>query len=226
LARVRWLGPAIVIGGLAIGGIAVWYWRHAQPVAGDLVHAGRCRNPGGDSGFVAIRSERDGDRSFVEMHARGSDGVDRVIWQALIPHYAGSRDRTAFACGKAALTVRVERGGRAEVFGFELGSGEKIGGYRLASEHEPIRVEPTGPITLSDGERSYEIVGGPGWHQLIAVDLATGRGLWKVDLGADPVDDGRVENGQVSIRQGVRQRSFTPEQGREAPVTWSDKPPY
>ena len=211
--RLGWLGPAIVIFGLAIGGLAVWYWRHVQPVPGGEIDRIAC----GD-GTLVLRAEQGGERSFVEMH-RG----DELAWQALIPHYAGSHGRPAAACSRTTITVRIERGGRAEVFGFEIGSGEKIGGYRLASEREPIHVEPQGPITLTDHQRSYEVVGGAGWHQLIAVDLATGQGLWKVDLGAEPVTDGGVDARGVWLRQGARERTFTPESGRESPVTQTDK---
>ena len=211
--RLGWLGPAIVIVGLAVALAAVWYWRHAEPVPGDTIDEIDCAG-----GKLVVRGEQGGDRSFVELHAGGE-----LKWQALIPHYAGTRGRPAVACGSEVITVRVERSGRAEVFGFAVGNGQKAGGYRLATEREPIQVEPTGPITLTDHRRSYEIVGGAGWHQLIAVDLTSGTGLWKAELGPEPVTEGGVSEGRVWIRQGARERTFDPETGRESPVTQSDK---
>jgi hypothetical protein len=189
--------------GLAIGGLAVWYWLHARPEPGDEIDRLDC---GGAT--LVVRSERGGERAFVEFVA----GAD-TRWQALIPPYAGSHGRPAIACGQKTVTVRVERSGRAEVFGFALSTGDKIGGYRLAVEHEPIRVEPTGPITLTDHVRSYEIVGGPGWHQLIAVDLASGQGLWKVELGPEAVTGGGVRDGTVWIQQGTNERRLSPNSG-------------
>jgi hypothetical protein len=215
--RLGWLGPAIAVTGLAVGAIAVWYWRSAQPVPGESIDRIACSSAG-ERAVFEIRHELGGERAFVELR-RGDD----LVWQALIPPYAGGRGRPALACGPTAVTVRVERSGRAEVFGFSTTTGDKIGGYRLAPEHEPNHVEPNGPITLTDHVRSYEIVGGPGWHQLIAVDLASGEGLWKTDLGPDPVSDGGVDRARVWLKQGARERSFTPESGRESPVTKSDK---
>jgi hypothetical protein len=210
--RLGWIGPAIVLVGIA-GAIAMtWFWRASEPVPGDTIDELDCAG-----GKLVVRAERGGDRAFVEMHAG-----NELKWQGLIPHYPGSRGRPAVACGSDVVTVRVERGGRAEVFGFAVASGQKAGGYRLATEHEPIHVEPTGPITLTDHRRSYEIVGGAGWHQLIAVDLSSGEGVWKADLGPDPVTDGGLHDARVWIRQGARERTFDPETGRESPVTRSD----
>ena len=224
-SRLGWIGPVIVIAGIAVAIVMLVYWRRATPVPGDEIARIGCPLPDGDTATVVIRAERGGERSFVEVHTppHGSATADRVLWQALIPHYAGTATRPAAACGAGTISVRVERSGRAEVFGLELSSGAKLGGYRIATEHEPIRTEPTGPITLTDHVRSYEIVGGAGWHQLVAVDLASGEGLWKVDLGPDPVSDGGVAQGQVWIRQGVRERSFAAESGRESPVTLHEK---
>jgi hypothetical protein len=192
-----------VIVGLAIGGLAVWYWLHARPEPGAEIDRLEC----GEATLV-VRGERGGERAFIEL----MDGA-QTRWQALIPPYAGARGRPAIACGTTTVTVRVERGGRAEVFGFALRAGDKIGGYRLATEHEPVHVEPSGPITLTDHVRSYEIVGGPGWHQLIAVDLASGKGLWKEELGPEPVTEGGLREGAVWIRQGTRERQFDADSG-------------
>src|SRR5262249_20584705 len=114
-----------------------------------------------------------------------------------------------------AITVRIERGGRAEVFALTRGEAARLPGYRLAVEHEPITTQPTGPLTLSDHVRSYELVGGSDWHQLIAVDLSDGVGVWKTDLGPAPVTGGGLEDGAVWIDQGERHRMFSVLTGRE-----------
>ncbi|HEY1557611.1 MAG TPA: hypothetical protein VGF94_22415 [Kofleriaceae bacterium] len=211
MARLGWLGPGIVIGGAAIAGVGIWYYIHARPVAGDVIATMDC-----EGAVLVFRDERGGDRDFVELHDRGE-----VKWQAFIPHYAGSAGRPAAACSEKSVSVRVERDGRAEVFGFYREDGQKLGGYRLASDHQPIQTQPTGPITLTDHEESYEFVGGPAWHQLIAVGLDSGKGLWKTDLGGDPIDDGGLADGHVWLRQRGTERWFGISDGREIPVTKS-----
>jgi len=207
--RFGWLGPGIVIAGAAIAGVGIWYFIHARPVAGDVIATVEC-----DGASLVFRSEHGGARSFVELHDHGE-----LVWEALIPHYAGDAARPAAACSRQAVSVRVERGGRAEVFGFLRAAGDKLGGYRIATEHEPIRTQPTGPITLTDHVRSYELAGGDGWHQLVAVDLDSGEALWKIELGPEPVSDGGVAGDSVWIRQATRERRFHVTDGRETPVT-------
>jgi hypothetical protein len=208
--KLGWLGPAIVIVGAATAGVAVWYWRSVQPIAGDEIDKVPC-----GAQTIIVRSELGGERSFIELRGAG----DQIVWQALIPHYAGHFGRPAVACGETAATVRIERSGRAEVFGFLLQDGEKIGGFRLATEHEPIATQPTGPITLTDRVRSYEFVGGAGWHEVIAVDLPSGKGVWKVELGPDPVTDAAIEGARLRIQQGAKVRFLDSASGRDETVT-------
>jgi outer membrane protein assembly factor BamB len=203
----------LVLGGAAVAVVGIVYWMGARPVAGDLIASYEAPEVG-DGGLIVVRSERGGDRAFVELH-RASPSEDAVIWQALIPRYAGDSHRRALAWSHDALTVRVERGDSAEVFALAMHDGSKLGGFRLAIGHQPFHVEATGPITLTDHLRSYEIVGAAGWHQLIAVDLETGKGLWEVDLGADHVDDGGCDNGVVWLRQNGHKRTFDGPTGRE-----------
>ena len=208
MTRMRWLGPGLFGGGAVIAAIGIWYFVHARPVPGAEIDSMRC-----SGATLVVRSEQGGDRSFIELRADGE-----VKWQALIPHYAGGRGRPAVACGDRTLTVRVERGGRAEVFGFDLRTGDKAGGFRLAPEHEPNHVEPTGPITLTDHVYAYEIVGGAGWHQIIKVDLASGEARWKHDLGPDPVTGGGVSvDGSPWVQQGGRKRDLASFDGSELP---------
>lgn len=205
----RWLGylgPAIVIVGAAAAVLMIWYTQHARPHAGAVIDK-IAIDP---SHTVVLREEAGGPRSFIELH----EG-DTVKWQALIPHYAGSPGRRAVAWSDIAITVRVERDARAEVFAFERGNAAKIGALRLAPEHEPITTETSGPITLSDHLRSYEIVGGKGWHQVIAIDLRTGLGVWRVDLGPEPITAGGVDKHGIWLQQGQKRRVLDPATGGE-----------
>jgi hypothetical protein len=208
--RIGWIGIAIFGVGAAIAAAGAWYVVHARPEVGDVIDTYDL----GNHKQLLVRGERGGERAFLEVR----DGDD-VVWQALIPHYAGAHGRPAVAWSPTVVTARVERGGRAEVFALSFQSSEKVGGFRLAPEHEPIRTQPTGPITLTDHARSYEIVGGDSWHQIVGVDLTSGDALWKVELGPAPIEDGGVAPGQVWIRQAGRERRFDASTGREDPVT-------
>ncbi|HUS30653.1 MAG TPA: hypothetical protein VMZ53_19220 [Kofleriaceae bacterium] len=209
MAKKKWLGyvgPAIVILGIAVSVVAVWYMRAARPVPG----AEFDRIPIDDSHAFVIRLDaKDPLRSFLELRER-----DRVMWQALIPHYIGSPGRPAIAWSPNIVTVRVERDGRAEVFAFAMTTAVKVGALRLAPEHEPITTHAQGPITLTDHVRSYELAGGAGWNQLVAVGLDTGKGVWKVDLGAAPITDGGVDGSTLWLVQGGKRLTFDAATGR------------
>jgi len=193
------IGPGLIAVAIGVAAVGAWYVVHARPVAGAVIDT--ITLDGGDS--IVLRAEDGGDRSFVELHRGGE-----LAWQALIPHYVGAAGRPAIAWSDIAITVRVDRDGRAEGFALARHDAAKLGGFRIAEEHEPIHVEPAGPITLTDHVRSYEIVGGRGWHRLIAVDLRTGRALWAVELGEVPVDAGGIASGHVWVEQHGRRSKY------------------
>ena len=204
--RLGWIGIAIVTVGAAVAALGVWYMVRARPKAGAVIDEIQI-----NGGKLVVRAEDgDGPRSFVELHLGGE-----LKWQAMIPHYAGTRERRAIAWSPDAITVRVERNGRAEVFAFAMRDAAKIGGFRLAPEHEPIATHREGPITLTDHVRSYEFVGGADWHQLIAIDLRNGLGVWKVDLGKGAIRDAGVNDASVWIDQMGQKRTFDAATGRE-----------
>jgi outer membrane protein assembly factor BamB len=200
-----YLGPIIVIVGAAVAVLGAWYAKHARPVPGDVIDT----IPAGGTRAFVVRAEKGGPRSFLELR----DG-DAVKWQALIPPYAGEKGRPAIAWSARAVTVRVTRDGRAEVFGFALDTASKIGAFRLATEREPIRTQARGPITLTDHVRSYELVGGEDWNQIIAVDLDTGTGVWKVDLGQGTITAGGVSGDIVWLEQDGRRVQLEAKTGR------------
>jgi hypothetical protein len=180
---------------------------HARPSAGDVIDTIAID----DRRAVVVRAEQGGDRSFVELR----DG-DRVIWQALVPHYSGRPGAPGVAWSATAVSVRVVREDRAELFALAMHDAAKLGGMRLAREHGPIAKNAPGPVTLTDHVRSYEVVSGPDWHQLVAIDLSTGRALWSRELGAAPVRAGGVTDGRVWIDQGGARRLFDGPTGSDA----------
>ena len=205
-SRLGLLGPIIVIVGAAVAAVGVWVIVTSKPKAGAVIEIVKVD----DHTTIAIRAEDGGNRNFVELR----DGDD-VRWQALIPPYAGRPGATGVAWSPGVVSVRVSRDGRAEVFALAMHDAAKVGGLRLATEHEPIETQPDGPVTLTDHIRSYEVVGGSNWHQLIAISLQTGRGLWKVDLGPVPITDGAVDGGIVWLQQGAHKRRFVVFTGAE-----------
>src|SRR5258706_15143342 len=159
-SRLGWLGPAIVLVGAAVAGLGGWYVVHARPSAGSVIDTiaidGRQT--------LVIRGETKGDRAFVELR----DG-DEGKWQALVPHYAGRRGAPGLAGGPTPGSVRVIRDGHAELFALAMHDASKLGGMRLAPQHGAVVDDPASPVTITDHIRSYEVVSGPDWHQLIAI---------------------------------------------------------
>src|ERR1041384_5074611 len=105
--RLGFLGPAIVIVGLIVGGIGAWMIYKNKPRTGAVIDTLVVD----DKTKIVILAEDGGVRSFVELH-EGND----VKWQAMIPTYAGSPGRSGVAWSQFAVSVRVVRDGRAELF--------------------------------------------------------------------------------------------------------------
>jgi hypothetical protein len=196
--RLGWLGPALIAVGVAVAALGIWYIRHARPVPGDEID--RVELPTGV--HIIVRAEQAGDHAFVEIW----DGDD-MRWTQFIPHYAGTAQRTGLAWAGNVMSVRVERDGREEVWALGLPDGTKGGSLFLAPEREPIERQldgsDTAPLTLHDDHRSYELVGGAGWHQVIAIDLATGKALWKHELTGARVDGFTLTGDTLEIAQGA-----------------------
>jgi hypothetical protein len=207
--NLGWLGPAIALTGAAVAALGVWYMIHARPVAGPVIDTMAID----DRRALVVRSETHSDRAFVELR----DG-DAVLWQALVPRYGGRPGAPGIAWSPTAVSVRVIRDGRAELFALTMHDASKLGGMQLAPQHGPIDPDAVGPVTLTDHTRSYEIVSGPDWHQLVAIDLASGRALWARELGPAAVRAGGVADGAVWIDQGVGRHAYTAVTGDERPT--------
>jgi hypothetical protein len=197
--RLGWLGPAIVLAGAAVAAVGVWYIVHARPSAGAVIETIAID----DRRTLVVRAEAGGERAFVELR----EG-EVVTWQALVPHYGGHPGAPGIAWSAKAVSVRVVRDGHAELFALTMQDASKLGGMRLAPQHGPIVDDPASPITLTDHVRSYEVVSGPDWHQLVAIDLTSGRALWSHELGAAPVRAGGVEQDRIWLDQGAGRQFF------------------
>lgn len=204
--RLGWLGPAIVLLGLAAGSVGVWYMMHARPKAGAVIDT-FVLDP---HTKIVVRAEDGGDRSFVELRVD-----DDVKWQALVPHYAGKPGKPGVAWSQNAVSVRVIRDGKAEIFALSMNDASKLGGIHLASEHNGIDPDASGPLTMTDHLRSYELVAGDGWHQLLGIDLKLGTAIWKKELGPVPVTAGGVDGGLVWVEQDGKRRYFRVFNGAE-----------
>jgi outer membrane protein assembly factor BamB len=205
--RLGLLGPAIVIAGIAIAAVGVWYMVVSKPRVGEVIDTFVV-----DANTqIVVRAERGGPRSFVEFIVGGE-----LRWQAMIPPYAGRPGQPGIAWSDVAVAMRVVRGNKAEVFALSRANGSKLGGIHLGLDHAAKLANPqTGPITIDDHKRSYEIVAGDGWNQLVAIDLRLGTALWKQELGPTPVTAGRVEGGVLVIEQAARRRWFNVFTGKE-----------
>jgi hypothetical protein len=205
-AHLGWIGPAIVGIGVAVGALGAWYMVHARPAPGAEID----RIAIDDRHALVVRAEAGGDRAFVELR-----DDQAVVWQALVPRYGGRPGAPGIAWSPTAVSVRVIRDGHAELFALSMHDASKLGGMRLAPDHGPIAAPADGPVTLTDHERSYEIVSGPDWHQLVAIDLASGHALWARELGPAPVRTGGVTPGRVWIDQGAGPHIFAALTGRD-----------
>lgn len=199
-----------MLAGAAIAGLGAWYMARARPEVGAVIDTIQIE----EGAALIVRAERGGDRNFIELR-----NGDRLVWRALVPTYAGRPGAPGIAWNRIAVSIRVLRDQRAEVFALAMRDAAKLGGFKLAPGQGPAQIATRGPVTLTDHVRSYEIVGGAGWHQLVAFDLSTGEGTWKQDLGPDPIEDGGVDPGAdpgvVWLLQAGRRRTFRVADGTE-----------
>lgn len=207
--NLGWLGPAIVLLGAAVAAVGVWAMVSLKPKQGDVIDTVDI-----DRGQqLVIRNEADGgDRNFVDLVENGE-----IKWSAMVPTYGGRKGAPGLAWSGQTISVRVIRDGRAEIFALIRNSAAKLGGFKLAPGKGAVTLQTTGPVTLPDPEheRSFELVEGPGWHQVVAIDLATGKGVWSRDLSGDPIEDAGISVDAVWVRQKAARRQFELADGSE-----------
>lgn len=204
--RLGWLGPAIVFVGVVAAALATWFMIVSKPKAGDVIDT-LVVDP---QHRLVVRAEAGGERNFVEAR----EG-DRVLWQAIVPSYAGRPGAPGIAWNDVAVSVRVIRDGYAEVFALARTNGSKLGGFKLSPTRGRVVKQDKGPVTLTDHVRSYEIVAGPDWHELVGVDLSTGEAKWKQDLGPALIEAGGVDGDRVWLVQQGQRREFAGDTGKE-----------
>lgn len=202
--RLGWIGIAIVAIGAAVAGFGVYLIVTGRPQVGEVIETITID----DQRRLVVRNEAGGERNFVELVEAGE-----LKWRALIPPYAGRPGATGVAWGHGTITVRVMRDGRAEVFALAMTNAHKLGGFKLAPGRGHAIKTTRGPVTLTDHDRAYELVGGAGWSELVAIDLATGEGLWRQDLGPDPIDAARLEDRSIVVQQAGNTRIFRTDDG-------------
>lgn len=204
--RLGWLGPVLVLIATAVAAAGVYLMVVNKPKPGDVIETVTVDA----TTKIVVRAEKGGDRNFVELRVG-----DDVAWQALVPTYAGKPGKTGIAWSDVAVSVRVLRENKTEVFALARRDSSKLGGIHLAGDRGPVKRDPPGPITLTDHLRSYELIAGEGWNEMTAIDLRNGSKLWTVDLGAAPVTAGEVRGGLVVLTQGGSQRYFKVFTGKE-----------
>jgi hypothetical protein len=197
--RLGWLGPVIVLVGIVVACLGGWFLVAKRPEPGPVLE----KIVIDEQHAFVVRAEVDSDRNFIELH----EG-DQLVWRAMVPPYAGRPGAPGIAWGQGAITVRVIREGRAEIFGLAMQNASKLGGFKLAPGKGPVVKQTSGPVTLTDHERSYEFVSGEGWHEIVAIDLASGQAQWRQDLGGEPVQAAGIADGLIWIQQPGGRRTF------------------
>ncbi len=204
--RLGWLGPAIVLVGMALAGLMTWFMVASKPSAGaviDTIAIDRAQS-------IVVRADDGSDNNFIELRAG-----EKVLWQSFVPRYAGRPGAPGIAWNETAISIRVLRSDRAEVFAIARANGSKLGGFKLAPGKGAAIMQTSGPVTLTDHVRSFEVVSGVGWAQLVAFELGTGEPRWKQDLDGTLIEAGGVEGEFVWIRQAGRTRRFRAVDGSE-----------
>jgi hypothetical protein len=208
--RLGWLGPLLVIIGLAGGAFGIWWMQQVRPVAGKVIDAIAL----GDDAYVVIRDQQGSSRNFLEMIVAGN-----VKWQTMIPPYAGRLGSPAIGVGPDTLSVRLVRNGHSEVFGLSISNASKVGSFKIAADRP---ASPTGHcgkvITLTNGSLSFEVVEGDGWNDIAAVDVTTGVPIWSAKLGAATILDGGFVDDVVWLWNGTATLAFALADGAPKPA--------
>ena len=208
--RFGLLGPILVVVGLLAGGFGIWFMLHVRPVPGDFIDGFALD----DNSYIAIRAQPGTDRNFVEVTRQ-----NKQLWQAMIPHYAGRVGAPAIGVSPTAMTVRIARRGRSEVFGLSLTDARKMGALLLGKDRKPTATSHCGEIiTLTADGRAFELLSTQDDNAIASVDVSTGAAGWQAGLGKAPITDAGVANGIVWVNQGTTSTAFHAADGSAAEI--------
>jgi hypothetical protein len=207
------IGPILVAVGVAAGITAGVWMSQARPRAGALIDLVAIDG----EWAIAVRQEQGGPRSFVELvsSSRGKQ------WGAYLPPYAGTASAPGVAISELAISVRVNRDGRAQAWMLSSASASKLGSVTLSGERPAVKsgYSLPGLTTLYRDGRSFEIIGELGehpWAELIALDLNVGRILWRTPLPSSQLVGGQIHGDVVAIQLPDRSLTFDAATGRPA----------
>jgi hypothetical protein len=206
--RLGWLGPAIVLVGLAVGAVGVWWMMKSRPKPGPEID----RIAIDQAWTVIVRREANSDRAMVEL-VRPDGTVD---WQALVPRYAGRPGAPGLAAAKNAISVRVVRT-RPELWVLSTRKATKLGAIGL-DEYAPGGWNPAGTsavVSVGDGVRSYEVVDGTRGSAVVAVDLERGAVLWHREVPGPVRTVTATPEGKVAVAAADRTYLLDRLTGRE-----------
>ncbi len=209
-ARLGLLGPLLVVVGLLAGTFGIWFMLHVRPVAGRFIDGFALD----DDSYIAIREQAGTDRNFIEVTRQ-----NKQLWQAMIPHYAGRVGAPAIGVSSAAITVRIARRGRSEVFGLSLTDARKMGALLLGKDRKPTATSHCGEIiTLTDDGMAFELLSTEDDNAIAAVFVSTGGAGWQAPLGKALVTDAGVALGVVWVKQGTTITAFHAADGTKAEI--------
>ncbi|MBP9086518.1 MAG: hypothetical protein KBG15_10405 [Kofleriaceae bacterium] len=208
--RFGLLGPLLVIVGLLAGGFGIWFMLHVRPVPGPFIDGFALD----DDSYIAIRAQSGTDRNFVEATRQ-----NKKLWQAMIPHYAGRVGAPAIGVSPTAMTVRIARRGRSEVFGLSLTDARKMGALLLGKDRKPTATSHCGEIiTLTADGQAFELLSTEDGNAIASVYVSTGAAGWQAQLDKAPITDAGVANGIVWINQGTTSTAFHAADGSSAQI--------
>lgn len=208
--RFGLLGPLLVIVGLLAGAFGIWFMLRVRPVPGRFIDGFALD----DDSYIAIREQPGTDRNFIEVTRQ-----NKQLWQAMIPHYAGRVGAPAIGVSPTAMTVRIARRGRSEVFGLSLTDARKMGALLLGKDRKPTASSHCGEIiTLTANGLAFELLSTEDDNSIASVFVSTGAAGWQAPLGKAPITDAGVANGVVWIKQGAAVTAFHAADGSVAEI--------
>ncbi|MCE9576371.1 MAG: hypothetical protein K8W52_24700 [Deltaproteobacteria bacterium] len=195
-ASGKWLAPTLLGIGVTVGVLGIWVMVSAR------VHAGAYFEVLATDGpyAVALRHQDDSPRVFLELIEIGHG----VRWQAMVPPYAGTPTAPGLAASPNAITVRVRRDGRDELWAMATRDAEKLGQLGLEPGAAAPGVLPPAVVTVADNVQSFEFAGAPDRATtIVGIELAIGSPKWRIELGKVSVRGAWLDDKTLWIDTGA-----------------------